>query len=133
MKYVFTHPAPRLIPQPAPGCSGCGRRLQVLVGAVWALMGLLKYIICVIFVTAEDAECAERFSISLCPRCPLWLVLKCYPAPTPFSHIYTLPPPSLSAPYPATAALRAAGWQPAVWISAGLEPQINADERRYCS
>ena len=44
-----------------------------------------------------------------------------------------LPPPSLSALYTATAARQGAGWQPAVWIRAVLEPQINADERRYCS
>jgi len=29
--------------------------------------------------------------------------------------------------------VRAAGWQPALWIRASFEPQINADERRYCS
>lgn len=27
---------------------------------------LVKYIICVLFITAEDAECAEYFYISLC-------------------------------------------------------------------
>jgi hypothetical protein len=27
----------------------------------------------------------------------------------------------------------AAWWQPAVWICDKLEPQINADERRYCN
>ena len=47
--------------------------------------------------------------------------------------ISALPPPSLSALYTATAARQGAGWQPAVWIRAVLEPQINADERRYCS
>jgi len=38
-----------------------------------------------------------------------------------------LPLPGLSALYPATAARRAAGWQPALWMRASLEPQMNAD------
>ena len=29
--------------------------------------------------------------------------------------------------------VRAAVWQPALWIRVSLEPQINADERRYSS
>ena len=41
-----------------------------------------------------------------------------------------LPPHSLSALFPATAARqggRVAGWQPALWIRTGLEPQMNTD------
>jgi hypothetical protein len=39
----------------------------------------------------------------------------------------TIPPPGLSALIPATAARRAAVWQPALWIRSSFEPQINAD------
>jgi len=38
-----------------------------------------------------------------------------------------LPPPSLSALFPATAARQGTGWQPALWLRASLEPQMNAD------
>ncbi len=49
---------------------------------------------------------------------------------SPFSHPPTAPPSALSLP---PQPVRAAWWQPALWIHASFKPQINADEHRYCS
>ena len=102
-----------------PGSGGCCRREP------W----LLKYIMCVIFQPQSTQSAQSVFTFICVYLCPSAVNFCRNPPPfvpslslCPASLHYTLPPQPV----------RAAGWQPSVWIRASLEPQINANKRRYC-
>ena len=103
----------------AKGSGGCCRR------GAW----LLKYIICVIF-QPQSTQSAQSVFTFICVYLRPSAVNFCR-NPAPFVPSLSLCPASLHYTLPPQP-VRAAGWQPSVWIRASLEPQINANKRRYC-
>ena len=90
----------------------------MVVGAAGGGEWLLKYIT---HVMVEPQRFAEHFCFSL--RTYAYSAVNIELIPPPLVPSITLPPQPV----------RAAVWQPALWIRASFEPQMNADERRYCS
>ena len=107
----------------------CVRRHRVVVGAAGRGAWLLKYIICVIF-QPQSTQSAQSVFTFICMHLRPSVVNFCR-NPAPFVPSLSLCPASLHYTLPPQP-VRAAGWQPSVWIRASLEPQINANKRRYC-